>query len=80
MLEFPAKGIFSANQVWHAGNLYDNKPHKIGGKQRLVTKYDRESRMFISDGMAYLSVRFPTNDDMDSYTKVTITPDGEWKP
>ena len=36
--------------------------------------------MFISDGLAYLLVRCPTNDDMESYTKVTPTPSGEWKP
>ena len=52
MLEFPAKLIFSANQVHAAGHFYDNKPRKLGGKQRLVNMDDRESRMFISDGLA----------------------------
>ena len=41
MLEFPAKGIFSANQVRAAGHFYDDKPHKLGGKQRLVTTDSR---------------------------------------
>ena len=57
MLEFPAKLIFSANQVHAAGHFYDNKPRKLGGKQRLVNMDDRESCMFISDGLAYLPVR-----------------------
>ena len=41
MLQFPAKGIFSANQVRAAGHFYDDKPHKLGGKQRLVTTDSR---------------------------------------
>ena len=33
MLEFPAKGIFSSNQAHVASHFYDDKPHKLGGKQ-----------------------------------------------
>ena len=62
MLDFPAKFIFSANQVRSYGHFYDDKPRKIGGKQWLVTTYRREFRMFISDGLSYLPVRFPTDD------------------
>ena len=32
MLEFPVKGIFSANQVRAAGHFYDDKPRKLCGK------------------------------------------------
>ena len=31
IIEFPAKGIFSANQVRASGNLYDDNPRKLGG-------------------------------------------------
>ena len=65
MLELPAKGIFYDNQVRSAGHIYDNKPRKLGEKKRLVTTDGRESRMFISDGLAYLPVIFPTNEDMN---------------
>ena len=54
MLDFPSKGIFSANQVRVSGHFYDDKPRKIGGKPRLVTTDVRESRMFISDRLIYL--------------------------
>ena len=37
MLEFPAKGISSANQVRASDHFYDYKLHKIVGKQWLVT-------------------------------------------
>ena len=62
MLQFPAKGIFSANQVRVAVHFYDDKLSKIGGKQRMVTTDVRESHMFISDGLSYLPVRCPTNE------------------
>ena len=35
--------------------------------------------MFISDGVAYLPFRCPTNEYMDSYPKVILTPAGDWK-
>ena len=52
MLDFPAKGIFYANQVRAVGHFYDKNPHKLGDKQILFTTGGRESRMFISDGLA----------------------------
>ena len=39
----------------------------------------RETSVFISDRLAYLPVRFPTDEDMESYPKVPLTPEGEWK-
>ena len=36
--------------------------------------------MIISDGLAYLQVRFSTYEEMESFTKVIINPYGEWKP
>ena len=80
MLEFPSKGIFSANQVHVAGHLYDNKPRKLGGKQGLATTDGRQSFMFISDGLAYLPFRCPTDKEMESYPKVLLTLAVEWKP
>ena len=80
MLEFPAKFIFSDNQVRSASHFYDKNPRKLEGKQRLETTAGRESHMFISYDMSYLPVRCPTNEDMESYTKVPLTPGVEWKP
>ena len=65
MLEFPAKGILLTNQVHAAGHFYNNKPHKICGKQILVTTDIREIRMFISDELAYIPIRLPTDEDME---------------
>ena len=36
--------------------------------------------MFFSDGLDYLPVWCPTDEDMESFPKVFITPPGEWKP
>ena len=80
MLELPAKGIFSVNDFRDFFHFYDNKPRKLGGKQRLVTSEGRKSHMFISDGLAYLPVIYPTNERMDWYPKSTLNSDGEWKP
>ena len=80
MLEFPAKGIFSSNQFRATGNFYDDNLRKLGGKTRLITTDGRESHIFISDRLAYLPVRFPTYEEMDSCPKVPLTLYGEWKP
>ena len=73
MLEFPSKGIFSANQFRATGHFYDENPRKVVVKQSLVTMDVRESRMFVIDGIAYLPVRCPTYEDMESYPKVLLT-------
>ena len=76
ILEFPVKVIFSANQVHAASHFYDEKQRKLGGKQRLVTMDSRESRIFISDGIDYLPVSFPTDEYMESLLKVLLKPPG----
>ena len=64
MLELPAKYIVYANQVRVADHFYDDNMSKLGGRQRLVTAYVREIRMFINDGLAYLPVIRPTDEYM----------------
>ena len=41
-----------------------------------MTTDGRESHMFITDRLAYLPVRFPTYEEMESYLMVPLTPDG----
>ena len=65
MLDFPEKGIFSSNRFRAASHFYDKSMRKLGGKQRLVTTDGRESHMFISDWIAYLTVRYPNDEDME---------------
>ena len=36
--------------------------------------------MFISDGLSYLPVICPTDEDMDEYLNVLLTPEGECNP
>ena len=62
MLELPAKVVFSDNQVRLVGHFYDNKPRKLGEKQRLVTTDGRRTCMFIIDGLACLPFRCPTDE------------------
>ena len=80
IIKLPVKCIFSANNFRSAGNLYYDKPHKFGGKQIFVTTDGRERRMFICDGLAYLLLRCPADEDMELFPKVLLTPPGEWKP
>ena len=75
MLELPPKGILYTNQVRAASHFYYDKLRKLGGKQRLLITYVRESFMFISGRLYYLPVRFSNNEDMESYLKVPLTPD-----
>ena len=36
--------------------------------------------MFISNGISYLPVVCPTNEEINTYPKMLLTPYGEWKP
>ena len=36
--------------------------------------------MFISNGISYLPVICPNNEDIDTYPKVILNSAGEWKP
>ena len=36
--------------------------------------------MFIGDGIAYIRVSFPTDEEVESLPKALLTPPGEWKP
>ena len=36
--------------------------------------------MFISNGVSYLPLILPTNEEIDTYPKVLLTPNREWKP
>ena len=62
MHELPVKGNLSDTHFCATGRLYDDKHHIIGEKKRLVTTDSKRSRMFISDGLAYFPVRFPTDE------------------
>ena len=79
MIQFPAKGIFSTNQIRSAGHFYNDKTRKLGCKQILVTTDGREIRMFVSDGLAYLPFVLSSNEYMESCTKVLLIPSGKWK-
>ena len=46
----------------------------------MVTTDIRESSMFISDILTYLTFILPIDEYMDSCTKVLLTPSGEWDP
>ena len=78
-LDLPSKVIFYANKFHASGHLYGVKSRKLGGKKRLVTTDGKERCMLISDGLAYLPIRWPTDEYMESYTKVILNPAGEWK-
>ena len=80
MLDLPPQCIFYDNQVRASGKFYDDKPNKLGGKQQLVTTDGRESCMFINDRLDYIPVRFPNDEEMESYPKVPLTPSGKWNP
>ena len=58
MLEFPAKGVLPSNKVCADVHFYENKPHKLRGKECLVNTYGRYISMFISDGMAYVPDKY----------------------
>ena len=80
ILDLPAKVIFSANHLHAAGQFYDDKPRKLGGKPQLVNTDSSEIHIFIRNGLSYLPVSCTTDEEIESLTKVLLTPSGEYKP
>jgi hypothetical protein len=76
------KTIHSCAQMEDWGILVDEKPRKskFPGKQRIETPDGYAFPIAIRNGLPYLDMSYPTEEDMDNFPHVYMTRDEEWDP
>ena len=74
------KSIHSANQLRHMGNHVGDTPKLYGGTQSVRTSCGRIIPLSIRGGLPYMDMRTPTEEELESLPRVTMTSDMPWRP
>ena len=72
--------IHSALQIRSFGHDVDDVPIMLGGMQRIKTSCNRIIPLSIRNGLAYLEMTPPTDDDINTLPQVYLTADEPWDP
>ena len=74
------KTIHSPCQLEHFGQVVDDKPKTLGGRQSIVTRDGYLIPLQFDQGLAYFSMTPPTDQEMDELPHCILTSDAEWNP
>ena len=76
------KTIHSCTQMEDWGIMVDEKPRrgKFPGKQRIETPDGYAFAIAIRNGLPYMDMSYPSDEDMENYPHVFFTRDEEWDP
>ena len=75
------KTIHSVSQLEHFGLDVNDRSLKVrNGKQRIVTPDGHVIPLHIRDGLAYLDMHPPTDDELATLPHIVCTSDVEWDP
>ena len=74
------KTIHSKGQVEWYKNSVDDKSRALGGKQRVVTLDGYIIPLHIRNGLPYMDMMVPTQQELDSLPHIILTADTEWNP
>ena len=77
------KTIISALQMEAWGLDVDERPRKAArnpGKQRIITPDGYKIPLKYRNGLPYMDITYPTDDDMELYPHVFFTKDDAWDP
>ena len=73
--------VHSVNQLKHFGIIVDETPRHLGhGKQSLETPDGYYIPISIRNGLSYIDMCPPTDDELNSYPHVIFTSDMPWDP
>jgi hypothetical protein len=72
--------VHSCAQMEAFGLKICDRSRKIGGDQRILTPEGYVIPLAIRDGLAYMDMTKPTEEDMDSYPHVILTSNMPWDP
>ena len=72
--------VHSANQLRHFGNIVDDKPRAVGGKQYIQTPDGYKIDLSIRNGLAYMDMYPPSDSELDTLPHIMFTSDEIWDP
>ena len=76
--------ILSKIQLAHGGCIVNDMPLSLGGTQCIATPATTGPRRLlplkIKDGLAYIKMTYPTEDDMSNLPRIALTKDSPWEP
>ena len=75
-----SKSIHSESQIEHFGGVVHDSAKSTGGQQLVVTHEGYTIPLHVRNGLYYMDMVPPTDDDMEQYPHVFITADGPWNP
>ena len=74
------KTIHSASQLRSFGHVLDDVPRACGGQQTLTTLDGYVIPLAVRDGLCYMDMRPPTDQELDTLPHVLMTSDLPWDP
>ena len=75
-----SKLIHSKSQIDHFRGVVHDSAKSTGGQQLVVTHEGCTIPLHVHNGLYYMDMVPPTDDDMERYPHVFITADGYWNP
>ena len=75
-----SKSIHSKSQIEHFRGVVHDSAKSTGGQQLVVTHESYAIPVHVWNGLYYMDMVPPTDDDMERYPHVFITADGPWNP
>ncbi|KAG7344871.1 reverse transcriptase RNA-dependent DNA polymerase [Nitzschia inconspicua] len=77
---YTGKGRTIHSSPDHFGHDLDEKSKKVGGSQRIITKNGYVIPLSISNGLPYISMRPPTDKELDMLPHEIMTSPAPWDP
>jgi hypothetical protein len=74
------KTIHSSGQLESFKIIVDDRSRHVGGKQRIITPDGHYIPLTILQGLAYLQLRPPTDQELHDLPHVLLTSDQDWDP
>ena len=74
------KTIHSALQLRDGGNTVDDTAMHLGGRQRITTSHGHIIPLDFENGLPYIKMQLPSDDDLVDYPHVIMTRDVPWDP
>ena len=72
--------LHSPLQLEDWGSIVNDKPRRLGGQQQVVTHEGHTIPLSITEGLLYMDMRPPTDEELNQYPHVMMTSDQPWDP
>ena len=67
-------------EAWGVEVDETSRKARVPGKQRLITVDGHRIKISIRNGLPYIDMRYPTDEELMNYPHVYFTADSNWDP